>query len=509
MKVHRFKLWQRAISVAAVLFCVAAISPAYAEDSQWTTYNDPTGAFSLDVPAGWNVAADPASGRIDAGVVNGPGLSIAPFFLAGKSLDSAEALQLFTLLMKQSKPGATWSEPVAVGSNAIKADYTADSESGSAAMAYVSGPPGTAGRVVLARVPSASEMPAEDTFGRVVGSLKFSATPPAGLSQGPPGTPAQSAPPPIPALTYERFTDPDQNSFWVNVPVGWKVTGGMVRPIPIDPRPWVKAVSPDEQCTVFLGDPSISPATIPTALMYKLGFREGSNYSTGYGLRTVVLNYQPASKFIQKYGHMVLNRIGTNIALERVEEHPEVATWWNGNNAQMSTAASAKFTGMYGSQPMVAYFLASTKGNRYAGVGGWWVTLIGGVICAPDRDQEGIDVFLHMVKSFEYNPQWQGNAIAAAGDSARIVSQAGNAISKTLSDSYWNRQRSQERAANNFSNYIRGTQDLQDPSTGNVYNVQYGPQYHWINSGGTILSTDSNEIPGVDWTQMTAVPARK
>jgi hypothetical protein len=310
------------------------------------------------------------------------------------------------------------------------------------------------------------------------------------------------------SVAYQKFVDPDQNSFTIDVPVGWKATGGMVRPIPIDARPWIKVVSPDELCTIFIGDPSIAPATIPTPLLYKLGFREGSNYNTGYGLKSVVLSYQPATKFVQKYANMVLNRFASGIACERVEDHPDIARSLNGN-AQMSSAASAKFTGTYGSTPMVAYFLASTKGNWVSGVGSWWVTMIGGAVTTPDRDQAAIDIFLHMWRSFAYNPAWTGSAIQAAGETSRIVSQASDSIFRSINNSYWNRQRSQERAANNFSNCIRGRQDLQDPATGTVYNVDYGPKYHWINSGGQILSTDSNEIPGVDWTQMTAVPGSR
>lgn len=482
--------------------------------ADWRTYTDPTGSFSLQVPAGWNVATDRGTGRIDVGVIGGPDMSILPFFIAGKSLDSAQAALFFNLLMKQSAPNATWSAPSAVGQNAIKANYTTNSDAGSAAMAYVSGTPGTIGRVFLSRVPySATAIPA-DTFGRIMGSLKFAAAPPVALQQsggaGDYSGDSQgggSGEQGFGNVTYQKFVDPNQNAFYIDVPVGWKVSGGMVRPIAIDARPWVKVVSPDDLCTIFLGDPAIAPATIPTPLMYKLGFREGSNYNTGYGLRTVVLNYQPASKFVQKYGNMVLKRFARDIAVERVEDHPDIARARNGD-AQMSSAASAKFTGMYGSTPMVAYFLASTKGQWVSGVGGWWVTLLGGVVTTPGRDQAAIDIFCHMLRSFEYNPQWTGNAIAAAGETSRIVSATNNAISKSISDSYWNRQRVQDRAANNFSNYIRGTQDLQDPTTGTVYNVEYGPKYHWINSGGNILSTDSSEIPGVDWTQMTAPPAR-
>lgn len=71
---------------------------------------------------------------------------------------------------------------------------------------------------------------------------------------------------------------------------------------------------------------------------------------------------------------------------------------------------------------------------------------------------------------------------------------------------YWDRQRVQDQAANNFSDYLRNQTNMVDPATGNTYKVDYGPQYHYIDpSGSTIIGSDSPYAPA-NWQQLLAPP---
>lgn len=475
---------------------VAAAAPA----AGWQNYAVDGSAFSLQYPTDWKVAADPKSGRIDVASPAGASLSVLPFFLANTAINQNNAPVLLHLMLQQTAPGS-WSQPQTIGNNAIKSTLSSATESAAASIVFTPTTAGTAGRFCITRVPRGAQQIGADTFAHIMNSLKFAGVPNAGAPNA--GSPQMAGG--IGPITYTQFVDPDQNSFAVEVPAGWTNTGGMVRPIAIDARPWAKTVSPDSSITAFLGDPQIGPCSIPSALNYKLGARLGQTTTTSYGLKTVWLNYQTAPVFLKKYGHMILSKFATDISEQGVEEYPDLARSYN-KNCTASSAASMKFTAMYQGVPVVAYFLASTKSLVAYGTGMWWVTLLGGVVTSADKEAPGVEVFLHMLKSFQYNSQWSSNAIKAAGDTSNIVTNASNSIFNTISNSYWARQAVQDRAARNFSNYIRGTQDLQDPQTGTNYNVEYGPKYHWINSGGTILGTDSTETPGVDWRQMTEVP---
>jgi len=129
-------------------------------------------------------------------------------------------------------------------------------------------------------------------------------------------------------------------------------------------------------------------------------------------------------------------------------------------------------------------------------------------------------VILHMLKTFHMNPEWQSQATNTAGAVSRQYTeasqQASNAISKnywnqqaaneSIHQSYWNRQASQDRAANNFSNYIRGQENVVDPQTGTKYQVEYGPQYHWINPTSDVVTGTQYSGPGPEWRQLLSVP---
>jgi hypothetical protein len=79
------------------------------------------------------------------------------------------------------------------------------------------------------------------------------------------------------------------------------------------------------------------------------------------------------------------------------------------------------------------------------------------------------------------------------------------AANDRLHQAYWDRQASQDRAANNFSNAIRGVENVQDPNTGTKYQVEYGPRYHWIDNQGNYTNSEYSS-PGPEWRQLMSVP---
>lgn len=330
--------------------------------------------------------------------------------------------------------------------------------------------------------------------------------------------PAQSTSsglPPTPFNGYTTFTDPDQNSFTVEVPRGWSVQGGMTRPRPIDARPWVKVTSPDGLITAFIGDGKIPPYTMPNAQSTMLGFGPGKWYQG-----TLVAGYIPARTFIEKYGRQNLRALFTNVQLVDQQNLPDVARAVNGTvGASRSEAASVKFTAMYKDLPAVAYYLGVTKATVGYGTGMWWVTKIAGEVSPADRDAFGLSVIMHMLQSFRVNPAWQSAAVQTAGQVSRDYTAASQAKSQAITNNYWaqqaanenihagywNRQAAQDRAAQGFSNYIRGKEDVVDPSTGTKYQVEYGPRYHWIDNSGNYAGTDYS-APGPEWRQLMSAP---
>src|SRR5207245_1648405 len=81
---------------------------------------------------------------------------------------------------------------------------------------------------------------------------------------------------------------------------------------------------------------------------------------------------------------------------------------------------------------------------------------------------------------------------------SRIVSDTANYLAKLQSDSYWNRQASQDRSNQNFSDMQRGIQVVVDPGTGQKYEAVSGHNYYYLTSAGGTIATDTQLPPNID-----------
>lgn len=284
----------------------------------------------------------------------------------------------------------------------------------------------------------------------------------------------------------------------------------------VDVRPWVTTLSPDNLIFAFTGDGHIGPFSMPTATGMSLGYYPGGRYGTG-----TIRSYVPARVFVEEYARSHLKAANiTNVQVVVRENHPDVARAYNGTvGATQSEAASIKCTGMYGNIPVIAYFIASTKATVQSGTGMWWVTLIAGEFCPADREMGGFQVAVHLLQSFHLNGAWQANSLANTKAVSNMVAQQSDAALKSISSRYWsqqaaneaswknwdNNQAIQDHAADNFSNYIRGVENVADPTTGTQYQVSSGPSNFWINDQQGVIG-GSNYQPGPDWRQLMSVP---
>jgi len=82
-----------------------------------------------------------------------------------------------------------------------------------------------------------------------------------------------AAPQKLPQMV--RWPDPTEHAFTVNVPGGWRITGGTHRIAPIEARNYVVAESPDGKIKVWVDDPMILPRQEPHPAYYRLGWYEG------------------------------------------------------------------------------------------------------------------------------------------------------------------------------------------------------------------------------------------
>ncbi len=314
---------------------------------------------------------------------------------------------------------------------------------------------------------------------------------------------------------WTRYVDPSENSFSVEVPVGWKTEGGLTRVSAIDCRPWVKVTSPDNLFCAFIGDGTIAPCTMPNAQLSSLGFYPGRNYNG-----SKILAYIPARRFVEKYAFLKLKSVISNLQVVSESNHPDIAQAVNGTvGATRSECASIKITGDYGSIPASGYYIAATKATVMNGTGMWWVTYIAGNLGPAARDGAGLGVLLHMMGTFQMNPEWSKRSHDTTWRVSQNYRQTANQISNSImnrywsqqaandrfNQAYWNRQAVQDKAAGNFSDYIRGDQTVADPQTGQQWKVNQANE-HWMDSSGNITGTDYGGQPGPDWRKLNNVP---
>ncbi|MGE0263165.1 MAG: PDZ domain-containing protein [Candidatus Obscuribacterales bacterium] len=500
--------------------------------TSWNTFGSESDGYSLKYPSGWTVNQDSKTGRLE---ISSPGkskLSIFPFFLPSKSIDINQAQGLFSAMLKQYASGTSWSQP-ALAAGALRASSMTGNINSVAGLALSTMNGGTAGRLIVFHVPNDSN--AQSELASLAGILQsFTIT--GGVASGA-GTEvntgddtsmaANTAP-----IQYTKFVDPKEGAFSLDVPVGWSVEGGMERPMSVDLRPWVKAVAPDQKMMIFIGDASIKPRFLPSKTLSWTGFHPGSNYSPGNGLQTKVLYYQKADKFIEEYAKSRLGKKCDTFELETMKHLPDLAREINSTAGVVaSDAATAKYNFTSQGVQGVAYFLAATKAGREM----WWVSLCSGLLADGSCEQQALDVFTRMYKSWEYSPQWnqvQGkenvrfaqsaiardrairaqltrdfNARMAAMDARHNAYMDRMHSMDAAHERYMNSMRSSDRAHSDFINYIRDEDTLMDPGTGTQYQVEFGPKYHWVNNtGDTVLSTDSAWSPGVDWTELVTPP---
>ena len=495
----------------------------------WQSYGDERSPVYLQYPQGWTASSDAKTGRIDL-KGSDAALSVLPFFMAERI---PEPMQFFSSFLSLYDSGAKWTQPEKVG-NVMRSMYTGANENVIAVMELIESANGSSGKLSIAKISKDSKPTQVDLLAKILETFKYNQVPAtAALPQEQQPVPqangeddsdesTSSSPAPVETqklpdtnVAYRTFTDPDENSFSVDVPAGWKVEGGMTSVSAIDKRPWVKVSSPDNLMMAFIGDGQIPPFSIPNAQLSALGFHEGRNYMGG-----VVRSYVPARAFAEKYARTKLKSVISNLSVVEEHDQPEVARQYNGTvGATRSEAASIKMTGMYGNIPAVAYFLASTKATVMQGTGAWWVTLIAGQLGPADRDQQGLSIILHMLQTFQINPEWKARSVATTGQISRNYRAASQqksqaimnnywnqqAANENIHSAYWNRQASQDRAANKFSDAFRGVENVEDPRTGTKYQVQYGPNYHWIDPSGNYAGTE-HSAPGPEWRQLLTVP---
>ncbi|MFH1058834.1 MAG: hypothetical protein V1797_09185 [Pseudomonadota bacterium] len=318
---------------------------------------------------------------------------------------------------------------------------------------------------------------------------------------GPAGPGGSGGPGPANLPAMVAFNDPNERAFSCLVPRGWRVKGGLKRLHAVDVRPEVVAESPDGGIMVRLGDADIPPMALANQALAMSGFPEGSQYSPGYGLQQLVLRYLPGIQFATAY--YLPRKVGP-ISQVQARPLPEVARRAQsahriGGLSIVVDTGEATFAAQTGQGPRNGYAFVQTyrvEMPGYQGMGTWHVEVLYGYLARPDQEAQAAAVLNAMVQSFQIDSGWLTRQAQTAGQVSNIVTQTNQQITSIIRETFNYRQQVQDRAHEKFDRgAIRGTVLVEDPNTGQKFEVPGGSNYYWRGPDNQVVGTQTDTRP--------------
>jgi len=309
------------------------------------------------------------------------------------------------------------------------------------------------------------------------------------------------------SVAWASFQDPAEHAFTMQVPKGWAVRGGLYRMGLLDPRLMVDMTSPDGAINIRIGDASLPPFALPTPLMMRLGFHEGSPYTPGRGIREVVANYRPGEKFADLYGQLRFGPMCRSLEPKQIKAEPLPPLPTQGGPMQQSHAAGDvlyKCETAAGTKIAFVYARTMLSGDPRSGLGGVWSAADLFSFIAPEAQASAtMSMLVHIIHAFEPNPQWVQQQIQIAGASAQQT-MADFKRNMEQQHAAFERQQSEfARSNQTWDDIIRGVTLTKDPQTGEQREVWSGANsHHWINATGTVIDTPSSLSPGSQWREL-------
>lgn len=316
-----------------------------------------------------------------------------------------------------------------------------------------------------------------------------------------------------PKIRYRTWQDPQEQAFSLDVPAGWAINGGTFRRASVDLIHVLRTVSPDQKILVQFNDSNIPVFVVPSPMLTMAGFREGSWYSPGYGVRMMVKRYTPGVHFINEYLNSQYRARLAQFQIVSQKERPDIVSSFNKIYSQYMAygisftlhAGEAAFRFEQDSQPFVGYGLAMTQIVQSMSMqGGNWSLALMIIYSCPASETDTVrQIANHMFQSVKMNPHWVASQQQLAANVSQIVTQTNQEISRIINESYWSRQRTLDHIHRRFSNYILGMTDVVDPETGESWEVEAGHNYYWRKDyTDQIIGTEVYTRPDIDFSPL-------
>jgi len=488
---------QRYLAACACLVYTTTTT-ADAQNSAWKRTNHP-GRFSIEHPAGWTVEKTP-SGRIIVAQPGGPTLVLVepipqPAWAAPSQRPDTLLRQWIlgrTQLETLPRPIRNPRVSSLVNVNPAEAlahiiGIAADGVTPVRAQALLA-IRGGAGTLYLAASPGSEFRQRIPELVGILRSLRFQ-------------NETQTQPS---VLRFQRFTEPREQAYSVELPAGWRVDLGVYREGAAPPRTEASAAAPDGAATVFLGERRGGPFVTPNPTLTQLGFREGQTYDPSGINPMPILRYLPGAQFAR---HWLTQRLPGARAVAETSR-PDLAERLSSiryryGNAVQARIDAGELTFEYkGQQGSV---VVATEVYPVPGTGGhqWTVAFHAGYFAQPGQAAaDAMAALAHGIGTTQINLQWlRTERHFARIDHARAM-ETMRYTNQLFQQTMAERSASNERNWRAQGDLLTGTFRVLDPTTNQYTTVQAGSNFYYrVNKTNNVVGSNI-ELTEVDLTRM-------
>jgi hypothetical protein len=310
-------------------------------------------------------------------------------------------------------------------------------------------------------------------------------------------------------LTWEKFQDPFEHAFTIEVPQGWTVKGGLFRVGYSDYRPMLDLRSPDGKTQIRSGDVAIPSYTSPN----QYHTREGEINDLGAQAQSVYARYRTGKEFAALYALTHFKTLCQTLTPEETDQTSPVKEPDSGQgSANSKTSAGAiSYRCDSGQSSRRAYVYARTTVSPPSL---WQVTALVSYIAPADEISLVRGVLMHGSQTFHVDPAWieYQKKMDADGLQYQIARQRQRqrAIGQQVQEfearmqtmrnqvsAFERQQNTQARQVESFGNLLTGITPTIDPLNGETRNVWTGPRNgYWINGQGTVVNSETSPGAG-------------
>lgn len=437
--------------------------------------------FALEHPRGWTVRADERTGEVTVSGTDGEQAVVRPFFV-GAPLDEQSASALLAHLASAALPAVSWQRPDRLGEGVVRMEAAPGGAGAVAVLTTTATAKGTAGHLYVASAPRSSWPKSEALLARVLGSFRAR-----GQEVEQPRAPR-----------YAGWEDPNEGAFSVEIPEGWRAGGGTVRPSTVVVQANVEATSPDGAVTIAMGD--LYPVFVePNAVLSFAGIDEGGTYVDPSGYPSPVRPYAPGAEFLREY---VLPDRAPDFEVTSERERADLAGQLATSGLNRYDAGEVEYRFQRAGEEYRGVALGITEVIASGGATMWHAWRVYLAEAPAARYPEGTAALLHLAATFTIDPEWAQGQARLTAEQSRIITEMGEAVSDTLSESYSSRAAVLDELERRRSNAILEVEDVVDEATGRTLTVESGSSYYWIDPRGLVVGTDTDARPDVDLRQL-------